>query len=68
MKAYLSAGWYLLLFSVELKALSEGAGLGLMMLLPVQIDALSIWNILLLSVAEQTAENRKRTIKMLKRD
>lgn len=64
MKAYLSAGWYLLLFSVELKALSEGAGLGLMMLLPVQIDALSIWNILLLSVAEQTAENRKHMIKM----
>ena len=42
---------YLLLLCIELKALSEGAGLWLMMLLPVQIHTFSIRNVLLLSVS-----------------
>lgn len=45
---------YLLFLSVKLKALSKGAGLRLMVLFSVQIDTLSIWNILLLCVSKQT--------------
>lgn len=47
---------HLLLLRVELEALGEGAGLRLVMLLPVQIDALGVRNVLLLGVAEQTEE------------
>lgn len=46
---------YLLLFGVELEALSEGTRLGLMVLLAVQVHALSIGDVLLLRVAKQTA-------------
>lgn len=52
---------YLLLLCVELKALSEGAGLRLMMLFPVQIHALSIGDVLLLGVSKQTAGNIKHS-------
>lgn len=45
---------YLLLLCVEMEALSESAGLWLMMLFPVQIHTLSIRNVLLLSVSKQT--------------
>ncbi len=47
--------FYLLLFGVELEALSEGAGLRLMVLLSVQIHTLSIRDVLFLSVSKQTA-------------
>ncbi len=46
--------FYLLLFGVELEALSEGAGLRLMVLLSVQIHTLSIRDVLFLSVSKQT--------------
>lgn len=45
---------YLLLFSVQLEALGQSAGLWLVMLLSVQIHALCIRNVLLLGVAKQT--------------
>lgn len=51
---------YLLFFSVQLKALSKGAGLRLVMLFSMQIDTLSIRNILFLGVSKQTVGNRKR--------
>lgn len=50
---------YLLLLSVKLEALGEGAGLWLVMLFPVQIHALSIRNVLLLSVSKQAADKGK---------
>ena len=58
---------YLLLFGVELEALSEGAGLGLMVLLSVQIHTLSIRDVLFLSEPKQTAwkENHSQPIKSL---
>ena len=52
---------YLLLLSVELEALSESAGLWLMMMFPVQIHTLSIRNVLLLGVPKQTAGNMKHS-------
>lgn len=47
--------WYLLLLGVELEALGERAGLRLMVLLPVQVHALGVRDVLLLGVSEQTA-------------
>lgn len=47
---------HLLLLRVKLKALGQGAGLGLVMLFPVQIHALGVRNVLVLGVSEQTAE------------
>lgn len=52
---------YLLLLSVELEALSESAGLRLMMMFPVQIHTLSIGNVLLLSVSKQTVGNMRHS-------
>lgn len=46
---------YLLLLGVELKALSQGAGLRLVVLLPVQIHTLSVRDVLLLRVSKQAA-------------
>lgn len=53
--------FYLLLFGVELEALSEGAGLRLMVLLSVQIHTLSIRDVLFLSVSKQTAGIRNQS-------
>lgn len=50
-------GGHLLLLGVELETLSQRAGLRLMVLFPVQVNALSIRNVLLLSVSKQTVEN-----------
>lgn len=47
--------YYLLLFGVELEALSEGTSLRLMVLLTVQVHTLSIRDVLFLRVAKQTA-------------
>lgn len=56
---------YLLLFGVELEALSEGTSLGLMVLLTVQVHTLSIRDVLFLRVAKQTAgTSRNKTLKL----
>lgn len=55
--------YYLLLFGVELEALSEGTSLGLMVLLAVQVHTLSIRDVLFLRVAKQTAgTSRNKTL------
>lgn len=59
--AWIKPDFYLLLFGVELEALSEGAGLRLMVLLSVQIHTLSIRDVLFLSVSKQTAGIRTYT-------
>lgn len=48
---------HLLLLGVELEALSQRAGLRLVVVFPVAVNALSIRNVLLLGVSEQTVEN-----------
>lgn len=53
---YKQSKCYLLLLCVELKALSESAGLWLMMMFPVQIHTLCIRDVLLLSVSKQTVK------------
>lgn len=50
-----AACWYLLLLGVELEALGQRAGLRLMVLLAVQVNALGVGDVLLLRVSEQTA-------------
>lgn len=58
----LSLKRYLLFLSVKLETLSKCARLRLMMMLSVQIDALSIWDVLLLRVSKQTAGRTRRTV------
>lgn len=47
---------HLLLLGVELEALGQRARLRLVVLLPVAVNALSVRNVLVLGVSEQTAE------------
>lgn len=57
--------YYLLLFGVELEALSEGTSLGLMVLLTVQVHTLGVRDVLFLRVAKQTAgASRNNTLKL----
>lgn len=48
---------HLLLLGVELEALGQRAGLRLVVLFPVAVNALGIRNVLFLGVSEQTVES-----------